>query len=154
RTSVLSAVGLLPAALQGLDIDGLLAGAAICDVATLQRDLSANPAALIALMWHYATGGRGQKDMVVLPYKDRLALLSRYLQQLVMESIGKQMDLHGRRVDQGLTVYGNKGSTDQHAFVQQLREGIANFFAVFIRVLESGGTSHEVEPGVTAGDYL
>jgi glucose-6-phosphate isomerase len=154
RTSVLSAVGLLPAALQGLDIEGLLAGAAACDEATRRHDLHANPAALMALMWHHATGGKGQKDMVVLPYKDRLLLFSRYLQQLVMESLGKQLDLQGRRVDQGLAVYGNKGSTDQHAYVQQLREGVPNFFAVFIRVLEAGGSAQEVEPGVTAGDYL
>jgi glucose-6-phosphate isomerase len=154
RTSVLSAVGLLPAALQGLDVEGLLEGAAACDEATRRRDLRSNPAALMALMWHYATGGKGQKDMVVLPYKDRLLVFSRYLQQLVMESLGKQLDLEGRRVDQGLTVYGNKGSTDQHAYVQQLREGVPNFFAVFIRVLEAGGSSQEVEQGVTAGDYL
>jgi glucose-6-phosphate isomerase len=154
RTSVLSAVGLLPAALQGLDVDGLLAGAAACDDATRRHELQGNPAALMALMWCHATGGKGQKDMVVLPYKDRLLLFSRYLQQLVMESIGKQLDLQGRRVNQGLTVYGNKGSTDQHAYVQQLREGVPNFFAVFIRVLEAGGSAQEVEPGVTAGDYL
>ena len=64
--------------------------------------LQSNPAALMALMWYHATGGKGQKDMVVLPYKDRLLLFSRYLQQLVMESLGKQLDLQGRRVDQGL----------------------------------------------------
>jgi glucose-6-phosphate isomerase len=154
RTSELSAVGLLPAALQGLDIDGLLAGAAACDEATRQHDSQRNPAAMLALLWHHATGGKGQKDMVVLPYKDRLLLFSRYLQQLVMESIGKRLDLQGKRADQGLTVYGNKGSTDQHAYVQQLREGVPNFFVVFIRVLESGGSALEVEPGVTAGDYL
>jgi glucose-6-phosphate isomerase len=154
RTSELSPVGLLPAALQGLDVDGLLAGAAACDEATRGRDLRTNPAAVMALMWYHATGGKGQKDMVVLPYKDRLLLFSRYLQQLVMESIGKQLDLKGNRVEQGLTVYGNKGSTDQHAYVQQLREGVPNFFAVFVRVLEDGGPSREVEPGATAGDYL
>jgi glucose-6-phosphate isomerase len=109
---------------------------------------------LLALMWHYATGGKGQKDMVVLPYKDRLLLFSRYLQQLVMESLGKRLDLQSKRVDQGLSVYGNKGSTDQHAYVQQLREGVPNFFVVFLRVLESGGSRLEVEPGVRAGDYL
>src|SRR5207244_2695221 len=91
---------------------------------------------------------------VVLPYKDRLLLFSRYLQQLVMESLGKEFDLQGRRVNQGLTVYGNKGSTDQHAYVQQLREGVPNFFVVFVRVLQAGGSAQEVEPGVTAGDYL
>jgi glucose-6-phosphate isomerase len=154
RTSVLSAVGLLPAALQGLDIDGLLRGAAECDAATRLHDLKHNPAGLMALMWYHATCGKGLKDMVVLPYKDRLLLLGRYLQQLVMESLGKQLDLDGRRVDQGLSVYGNKGSTDQHAYVQQLREGVPNFFAVFVRVLEDGGTPFEVEPGTTAGDYL
>ncbi|MGN6546022.1 MAG: glucose-6-phosphate isomerase [Aureliella sp.] len=154
RTSELSAVGLLPAALQGLDIDGLLGGAAACDEATRQHDVRRNPAALMALMWYHATDGMGRKDMVVLPYKDRLLLFSRYLQQLVMESLGKRLDLQGRRVDQGLSVYGNKGSTDQHAYVQQLREGVLNFFVVFIRVLESGGSNQEVEPGITAGDYL
>lgn len=154
RTSVLSAVGLLPAALQGLDIDGLLAGAAACDEATRKNDVKRNPAALMALMWHHATGGKGQKDMVVLPYKDRLLLFSRYLQQLVMESLGKEFDLQGRLVNQGLAVYGNKGSTDQHAYVQQLREGVPNFFVVFVRVLEDGGLAQPVESGVTVGDYL
>jgi glucose-6-phosphate isomerase len=154
RTSVLSAVGLLPAALQGLDVDGLLAGAAACDEATRVRDPRRNPAALLALAWHHATGGRGRKDMVVLPYKDRLLLFARYLQQLVMESLGKRLDLEGRRVDQGISVYGNKGSTDQHAYVQQLRDGVDNFFALFVRVLEDGGSALEVDPGATAGDYL
>jgi glucose-6-phosphate isomerase len=154
RTSELSAVGLVPAALQGLDIDGLLAGAAACDEATRRHDLRHNPAALMALMWYHATGGKGRKDMVVLPYKDRLLLFSRYLQQLVMESLGKRLNLQGERVDQGIAVYGNKGSTDQHAYVQQLRDGVNNFFVTFIRVLESGGSAREVEPGVTAGDYL
>jgi glucose-6-phosphate isomerase len=118
------------------------------------RDPLANPAALLALSWFRATAGQGDKAMVVLPYKDRLILFSRYLQQLVMESLGKRLDLGGRRVDQGLTVYGNKGSTDQHAYVQQLRDGLHDFFAVLVRVLEAGGERREVEPGVTSGDYL
>src|SRR5260370_33472546 len=80
RTSELSAVGLVPASLQGIDIDGMLAGAAACDEATRERDTRRNPSALLALMWYHATGGKGQKDMVVLPYKDRLLLFSRYLQ--------------------------------------------------------------------------
>ena len=155
RTSELSAVGLLPAALQGLDIQALLDGAAAMDVVTRHTTVGQNPAALLALMWFYATDGRGTKDMVVLPYKDRLLLFSRYLQQLVMESLGKELDLQGRKVLQGLTVYGNKGSTDQHAYVQQLRDGVNNFFAVFIEVLKDReGPSMQVEPGVTSGDYL
>jgi len=155
RTSELGPVGLLPAALQGLDIRGLLAGAARMDELTRIPDARRNPAARLALAWHHLTEGRGSKAMVVLPYKDRLLLLSRYLQQLVMESLGKELDLRGAKVNQGLTVYGNKGSTDQHAYVQQLRDGVDNFFAVFIEVLnDRAGASPEVEPGVTSGDYL
>jgi glucose-6-phosphate isomerase len=155
RTSETCAVGLLPAALQGLDIDAFLAGAAACDEVTRQPITAQNPAAQLALMWLFLTDGRGAKDMVVLPYKDRLELFSKYLQQLVMESLGKELDLQGQVVNQGLTVYGNKGSTDQHAYVQQLREGVLNFFTVFIEVLQDReGASSEVEPGVTSGDYL
>jgi glucose-6-phosphate isomerase len=154
RTSELSAVGLVPGMLQGLDMPALLDGAAAMDAATRHHDTPKNPAALLALMWHLATDGKGAKDMVVLPYKDRLLLFSRYLQQLIMESLGKQRDLDGKRVDQGISVYGNKGSTDQHAYVQQLRDGVNNFFVTFIRVLEDGGSLLEVDPGVTPGDYL
>lgn len=155
RTSVFSAVGLVGAGLQGIDIDQFVAGAAAMDEATRVAVTRENPAALLALCWFHATNGKGEKDMVVLPYKDRLELFSRYLQQLVMESLGKEFDLDGKRVEQGISVYGNKGSTDQHAYVQQLRDGVANFFAVFIEVLRDGGDALlEVEPGITAGDYL
>src|SRR5438046_3312292 len=92
--------------------------------------------------------------MGILQYKDRLALFSKYLQQLVMESLGKEKDLGGNMVHQGIAVYGNKGSTDQHAYVQQLRDGVLNFFVTFVRVLEAGGSGLEVDPGVSAGDYL
>ena len=157
RTSELSAVGLLPAALQGLDVDGLLAGAAACDAVTREKNVAKNPAAMLALAWFKETGGKGEKDMVVLPYRDRLLLFSRYLQQLVMESLGKEKDLLGNVVHQGIAVYGNKGSTDQHAYVQQLREGVPNFFVTFVEVAsdrEKGAASLAVEPGVTSGDYL
>jgi glucose-6-phosphate isomerase len=95
--------------------------------------------------------------MVLLPYKDRLELFSRYLQQLVMESLGKSHDLDGNEVHQGIAVYGNKGSTDQHAYVQQLRDGLDNFFVTFIEVLRDRAPERaglEVEPGFTSGDYL
>jgi len=154
RTSELSSVGLVPAALQGLDIQGMLDGAAAMDIVTRKHDTLKNPSAMMALTWFKATNGKGEKDMVVLPYKDRLLLFSRYLQQLVMESLGKRLDLDGKRVDQGISVYGNKGSTDQHAYVQQLRDGVNNFYIVFVRVLESGGERVEVEPGATPGDFL
>ncbi len=155
RTSETSAVGLLPAALQGVDVGALLEGARLMDAHTRRPDAAQNPAAALALAWHHETGGRGLKDMVVLPYKDRLELMSRYLQQLVMESLGKERDLDGAVVHQGIAVYGNKGSTDQHAYVQQLRDGVPNFFVTFLEVLrDRRGTDLEVEPGVTAGDYL
>jgi glucose-6-phosphate isomerase len=155
RTSEMCAVGLLPAALQGIDIDEMLTGASLMDRATRSRNLRDNPAALLALAWLHAGDGRGAKDMVILPYKDRLLLLSRYLQQLVMESLGKAKDLEGRLVNQGIVVYGNKGSTDQHAYVQQLREGPADFFVTFIQVMrDRDGTSMEVEEGATSGDFL
>ncbi len=156
RTSETGPVGLLPAALQGIDINGMLAGAARMDEATRTKDTMRNPAALLSLMWFHETNGKGEKDMVVLPYKDRLGLFSKYLQQLVMESLGKEKDLAGNVVHQGIAVYGNKGSTDQHAYVQQLREGVPNFYAVFIQVLRGreGENSIEVDDGVTSGDFL
>ncbi|HEX4638742.1 MAG TPA: glucose-6-phosphate isomerase [Chthoniobacterales bacterium] len=155
RTSVMSAVGLVPMALQGFDIETFLAGAAAMDEKTRAPDFRQNAAMLLALMWFYIGNGRGEKDMVVLPYKDRLLLFSRYLQQLVMESLGKEKDLDGNTVHQGIAVYGNKGSTDQHAYVQQLRDGVLNFFVTFIEVAKDRHTpSFEVEPGVTSGDYL
>lgn len=155
RTSVMSAVGLVPMALQGLDVEAFLEGAAAMDAKTRTDDIRRNAAMLLALMWYHAGNGHGLKDMVVLPYKDRLLLFSRYLQQLVMESLGKELDLDGQVVNQGIAVYGNKGSTDQHAYVQQLRDGVNNFFVTFIEVRKSvSGTPLEVEPGVTPGDYL
>ncbi|MBF2026116.1 MAG: glucose-6-phosphate isomerase [Oscillatoriales cyanobacterium C42_A2020_001] len=155
RTSEMSAVGLLAASLQGINIQAMLDGAKEMDAATRISDLKTNPAALLALAWYAAGNGKGEKDMVILPYKDSLLLFSRYLQQLVMESLGKELDLDGNRVNQGIAVYGNKGSTDQHAYVQQLREGVPNFFATFIEVLKDReGESIEVEPGATSGDFL
>ncbi|MEM9295516.1 MAG: glucose-6-phosphate isomerase [Planctomycetota bacterium] len=159
RTSLMSTVGLVPMALQGLDIDGFLDGARAMDELTRSKETAKNPGAMLALMWYDATGGKGEKDMVILPYKDRLLLMSRYLQQLVMESLGKKLDRAGDVVHQGIAVYGNKGSTDQHAYVQQLRDGVNNFFATFLVVLEDtprpGAAEFvDVEPGVTSGDYL
>jgi glucose-6-phosphate isomerase len=83
-----------------------------------------------------------------------------------MESLGKEFDRDGKQVNQGIAVYGNKGSTDQHAYVQQLRDGLSNFFVTFVEVLENGSNRQvagstlplisdiQVEDGVTAGDYL
>ena len=155
RTSVMSAVGLLPAALLDIDIEAFLAGAATMDEITRSSDISKNPAALLAQAWFIIGEGKGTKDMVILPYKDRLLLFSRYLQQLIMESLGKRLDAQGNLVHQGLAVYGNKGSTDQHAYVQQLRDGLNNFFVTFIEVLsDRDGASIMVDDQNSSGDYL
>ena len=155
RTSELATVGLLPAALQGINIVDLLNGARLW-MQLHESKKPENPAALLALSWYHATEGKGSKDMVILPYKDRLVLFSKYLQQLIMESLGKETDLDGNVVNQGIAVYGNKGSTDQHAYVQQLREGVHNFFVTFIEVLtDREGNSISVdEAGNSSGDYL
>jgi len=155
RTSVLSTVGLVPMALQGIDLDSMLAGAREMDQLTRVNDASQNPAMQLALAWFHEGNGKGERDMVVLPYKDSLVLFSKYLQQLIMESLGKAQDLDGNTVNQGLAVYGNKGSTDQHAYVQQLRDGLHNFFATFIEVRKGReGRSISVDGVNTSGDYL
>ncbi len=155
RTSVMSTVGLVPMALQGLDIDQFLAGAAAMDEKTRVQEVTANAGMQLALAWYNEGNGKGEKDMVVLPYKDSLVLFSKYLQQLVMESLGKELDLDGNTVNQGIAVYGNKGSTDQHAYVQQLRDGVHNFFTTFIEVRQGrAGKSIEVEEGATSSDFL
>lgn len=138
RTSITSAVGLLAMKLMGQDWRAFLQGAADMDERTLGPD---NPALNLACSWLDAA----PRSMVVLPYADGLKLFSKYLQQLVMESLGKD--------GQGLTVFGNKGSTDQHAYVQQLRDGPDDFFATFVAVV-GGPRGIEVERGVTSGDYL
>ena len=72
-----------------------------------------------------------------------------------MESVGKEKDLKGRTVNHGITVYGSKGSTDQHSIGQQLRDGPDDFFVVFIEILKDReNQSIEVEPEVTSGDFL
>jgi glucose-6-phosphate isomerase len=156
RTSICSAVGLVPGALMGIEMEQFLEGAAAMDRGTRKRDLQKNLAAKLALSWFLCGKGRGARDMVILPYRDQLGLFGRYLQQLIMESLGKEKDLQGRIVHQGLSVYGNKGSTDQHAYVQQLRDGLDNCFVCFLRVLENGPNANIAveKDGTTSGDYL
>ena len=153
RTSITSAVGLVPGALIGCDIRSFLAGASQMDEATRESDVRRNPAALMAASWYSAWDGKGKRDMVVLPYRDRLEVFSRYLQQLVMESLGKRLDRNGEIAHQGIAVYGNKGSTDQHAYVQQLRDGVDNFFVTFIEVLRDVEDIPEIN-GERPGDFL
>ncbi len=153
RTSITSAVGLLPGALIGINIRQFLSGAAQMDEASRVPSLRNNPSALLAASWFLAGNGVGKRDMVVLPYRDQLEVFSRYLQQLVMESLGKRNNRDGEIVSQGISVYGNKGSTDQHAYVQQLRDGLDNFFVNFVEILEDSNRDNSL-PKDKLGDYL
>lgn len=153
RTSETSIVGHLPAALAGIDFESFLRGACHMDNLTRNQYLSHNPAYMLAAMWYIAGNGKGDRNMVIVPYSDRLILLSRYFQQLVMESLGKEKDLDGKVVHQGLNVFGNKGGTDAHAFIQQLNDGRDDFFVTFIEVLEDV-MSAPISDGVAMGDYL
>ena len=153
RTSETSIVGHLPAALAGIDFKGLLFGACHMDKLTRNPRLSHNPAYMLSAMWYLAGNGKGDRNMVIVPYSDRLILLSRYLQQLVMESLGKEKDLDGNTVHQGLNVFGNKGGTDAHAFIQQLNDGRDDFFVTFIEVLEDK-MSAPISGSIAMGDYL
>ena len=83
-----------------------------------------------------------------------MAILPRYLQQLVMESVGKRLDRCGAVVEEGLTVLGHKGSSERHEDVQQLRDGTPDAFVAFVRVHagEQDGAL-EIEPGTTLDDH-
>lgn len=153
RTSETSIVGHLPAALAGIKFKDLLAGACHMDRLTGNAILTHNPSYMLAAMWYLAGNGKGDKNMVIVPYSDRLILMSRYLQQLVMESLGKEKDLDGKTVHQGLNVFGNKGGTDAHAFIQQLNDGRNDFFVTFIEVLEDALPA-PISKGIAMGDYL
>ena len=153
RTSETSIVGHLPAALAGIDFEALLRGACHMDNLTRNPYLSHNPAYMLSAMWYLAGNGQGNRNMVIVPYSDRLILLSRYLQQLVMESLGKEKDLDGKTVHQGLNVFGNKGGTDAHAFIQQLNDGRDDFFVTFIEVLEDV-LAAPITKEIAMGDYL
>ena len=123
RFSVLSAVGLLPAALIGVDIDALLAGAAAmierCDTDQLER----NPAALFAALQYLAHTERAAPIHVMMPYSDRLYGFADWFRQLWAESLGKRFALNGTEVFTGPTPIKALGATDQHSQVQLYIEG-------------------------------
>lgn len=134
RFSVLTAAGLLPAALAGIDVTALLDGAAAmaarCDVA----DLRGNPAALLAVVHvlHHRLHGRGVH--VMMPYADRLRAFAAWYVQLWAESLGKRLALDGRVVETGPTPVPAVGSTDQHAQLQLFVEGPRDKLVTFIAV--------------------
>ena len=123
RFSVLSAVGLLPAALIGIDIQALLRGAAEMDDRCRTSQLLDNPAALFAALQFLAHTRAGAPVHVMMPYTDRLYLTADWFRQLWAESLGKRVDRTGQDVFTGPTPVKALGATDQHSQVQLYMEG-------------------------------
>lgn len=122
RFSVLTPVGLLPAALLGMDIHGLLAGAAAMDRRLASAELAENPAYLGAVL-HRAAYAEGRTISVMFAYSDQLYLLADWYRQLWAESLGKRFSLDGSVAAVGPTPVKALGVTDQHSQVQLYKEG-------------------------------
>ena len=151
RFSVLSPVGLLPAALVGIDIDGLLAGAGRALERAESDELLQNPAALYAALLWEADVGQGARIHVVMPYTDRLRELAERYRQLWAESLGKRTDRRGRTVHLGPTPLAAVGATDQHSQVQLFMEGPYDKVITFISVDDLGVDVTIPRPGVVSG---
>jgi glucose-6-phosphate isomerase len=138
RFSVLSPVGLLPAALVGIDIDGLLDGARRSLERAESNDLLQNPAALYAALHWEADTSQDARVHVLMPYTDRLRELAEWYRQLWAESLGKRADREGRTVHSGPTPVGAVGATDQHSQVQLFMEGPYDKVITFVTVEDLG----------------
>lgn len=134
RYSVLSPVGLLPAALVGIDIEGLLRGAGRALERAEQDDLLANAPALYAALLWAADTWHGARIHVVMPYVDRLREFAEWYRQLWAESLGKRLDRRGELINTGPTPVGAVGATDQHSQVQLFMEGPYDKAITFIDV--------------------
>ncbi len=134
RFSVLSPVGLLPAALAGIDIAALLAGARRAVDRAGSDDLLRNPAALYAALHWAADSDLGARIHVLMPYTDRLRELAEWFRQLWAESLGKRVDREGRTVHVGPTPVAAVGATDQHSQVQLFMEGPFDKVITFVRL--------------------
>jgi glucose-6-phosphate isomerase len=132
RFSVLSPVGLLPAALVGIDIEGLLTGARQAIARAEADDLLHNPAALWSALHWAADATLGARIHVLMPYTDRLREFAEWFRQLWAESLGKAKDRRGQAVHVGPTPVAAVGSTDQHSQVQLFMEGPFDKVVTFI----------------------
>ena len=133
RFSVLSAVGLFSAAMCGIDIDALLAGARDMDERISREDFLTNPAAInAAINYHFYQ--HGKRSVVMMPYSNALKDLADWYRQLWAESLGKKVDLEGREVWVGPTPIKALGTTDQHSQVQLYREGPNDKLVMFLEV--------------------
>lgn len=136
RFSVLSAVGLLPAALIGIDVDALLDGAAAMAERCRTATLADNPAALFACLQYTAHNELQAPMHVMLSYSDRLYFVADWFRQLWAESLGKRHALDGSDVFRGPTPIKALGATDQHSQVQLYMEGPFDKTFTFLAVGE------------------
>lgn len=132
RFSQLSPVGLLPAAICGIDIKELLAGAAFMDEAC-KNNPQKNIAAMYATI-NYLAMQNGQNITVMMPYADSLKYISDWYAQLWAESLGKSVDNDGKVVNVGQTPVKALGVTDQHSQIQLYNEGPYDKIITFISV--------------------
>lgn len=156
RFSVLSPVGLLPAALCGVDIDALLSGAAEMESRCRSQALISNPAGVIACLLHHADTDQGCPIHVMMPYSDRLRSTALWFQQLWAESLGKKTKLSGEERPTGPTPLAALGATDQHSLLQLLMEGPADKVVLFIAVDDPGAAVSipKRHPEIDALSYL
>jgi glucose-6-phosphate isomerase len=138
RFSVLSPVGLLPAAVCGIDPRALLAGAAAMDERCRSDVLGQNPAGLFASLLHRADREDGRPIHVMMPYADRLRPVGLWFQQLWAESLGKSTTLSGEGRPTGPTPLAALGATDQHSLLQLFMEGPHDKVVLFLAVEDVG----------------
>lgn len=134
RFSVFSAVGLLPFALVGLDIDEMINGIKDMDLALKNTDIHENIAAQNALIHYLMDTEKGKNLSVMMPYSSRLKYVSDWYVQLWAESLGKNKDKDGNDVHIGPTPIKALGATDQHSQIQLYNEGPNDKVINFIRV--------------------
>jgi len=154
RFSVLSAVGLLPAALVGVDIDALLAGAADMDARCRSGTLAENPAGLFAALQYLAHTDRDARIHVMMAYSDRLYAAADWFRQIWAESLGKRVDRGGREVFRGPTPVKALGATDQHSQVQLYIEGPFDKAVTFLAAAELPARVAIPDGGIAPLRYL
>ena len=156
RMTVLSAVGLLPAALCGCDIEGLLAGARAMRSRTASGDVRENPAYLLAALCILANTRLGKSMLVTMPYSDALFGLTDWFRQLWAESLGKRLSLDNAEVFTGQTPIKALGAIDQHSQIQLYTEGPNDKLISLIAVGEYRDhvTVEDVPAGIPELDYL
>lgn len=134
RFSAFSAVGLLPLALVGIDIDEIVRGIKDMDLSLQNTDIYENIAAQNALIHYIADTQKGKNISVMMPYSSKLKSFSKWYVQLWAESLGKEFDLDGNIVHTGQTPISAIGITDQHTQIQLFNEGPNNKIITFIRL--------------------